>query len=117
MSRAEGTKNYGQNIAAYGSSAGVPSAANALANAITEAWYYGEVNEFPFGEASPPTNGFDFMHFSQAVWKGSQTVGCATVQCPGNSVLGSADYDSMYTVCNYFPAGKIFSRLELLIPC
>lgn len=113
--RNEGTKNYGQNIAAYGVSSGVPDSTKAVANAITDMWYYGEVNEFPFNVASPSTSGFDFLHFSQAVWKGSQTVGCASQTCAPNTVLGGANYQSVYTVCNYFPAGKIFPMPMSLI--
>ncbi|TVY32083.1 putative pathogenesis-related protein [Lachnellula occidentalis] len=104
---------YGQNIAAWGASNGVPSTTNAVSNAITEAWYNGEVGDFPFGVASVPLdseglyNGKDILHFSQVVWKGSESVGCASHECGPNTVLGSANYNSVYTVCNYYPAGNV----------
>ncbi|TVY55240.1 putative pathogenesis-related protein [Lachnellula suecica] len=107
---AEGTANYGQNIAAYGGSGGVPDTTAALANSITDMWYYGEVGIFPFGVASPQETGQDFMHFSQAVWKSTQTVGCATQECGPNTVLSGANYNSLYTVCNYFPAGNFLGE-------
>ncbi|TVY30668.1 putative pathogenesis-related protein [Lachnellula hyalina] len=104
---------YGQNIAAWGASNGVPSDSSAVANAITEAWYNGEVGDFPFNVAditldtSGLYNGHDILHFSQVVWKDTVSVGCASATCGPDTVLGQASYDSVYTVCNYYPAGNV----------
>ncbi|TVY15304.1 putative pathogenesis-related protein [Lachnellula arida] len=104
---------YGQNIAAWGASNGVPTSSNAVANAITEAWYNGEVGDFPFNLANIPLDssdlyeGKDVLHFSQVVWKATESVGCASQECGPNTVLGSASYNSMYTVCNYYTAGNV----------
>ncbi|TVY41672.1 putative pathogenesis-related protein [Lachnellula subtilissima] len=104
---------YGQNIAAWGASNGVPADSSAVANAITEAWYNGEVGDFPFNVASITLdseglyNGHDILHFSQVVWKGTESVGCASQTCGPDTVLGSASYNSVYTVCNYYPAGNV----------
>ncbi|KAI9662195.1 MAG: hypothetical protein M1829_006177 [Trizodia sp. TS-e1964] len=41
-------------------------------------------------------------HFTQVVWKASQTIGCARVLCDGqNRVPG------WYVICNYFPPGNV----------
>ncbi|TAQ88471.1 hypothetical protein B7494_g3186 [Chlorociboria aeruginascens] len=107
-----GGGNYGQNIAANG---GSDTTANAdlvpiVGSHISNAWYYGEVNEFPFNTNDVPipdsTNNVpDYLHFSQVVWKDTTTIGCFTQFCPAASVFPSDP--SYFTVCNYGPAGNV----------
>jgi hypothetical protein len=42
-------------------------------------------------------------HFSQVVWKGSMTVGCASQFCAAGTIF--AGFESWFTVCNV-PQGK-----------
>ncbi len=60
-----------------------------------------------------------FGHYTQIVWKGTNKVGCAVVDCSNNhngpNGLGSVadNVPPYFTVCNYGPPGK---RLALC-PC
>ncbi|KAI5891017.1 PR-1-like protein [Schizophyllum commune H4-8] len=49
-------------------------------------------------------------HWTQVVWKGTKTVGCAAHKCP-KGTLGTKPTDpwegNWYYVCNYDPAGNI----------
>jgi hypothetical protein len=65
-----------------------------VADAVTNQWYYGEAAAMIYNEESPPTNGPEFLHFSQVIWKSSITVGCATVQCGAGTIFS---YGSWYT--------------------
>ena len=80
------------------------------AGGITNQWYNGEMpNWQSYGQENPPA-GQDldaFGHFTQAVWKSSTKVGCATVKCAAGTVLS---FPSWYTVCNYNPPGKLRSK-------
>jgi hypothetical protein len=98
MFRTEGGGGYGQNLAAYGSSdLSSVTTAEAVADAITNQWYYGEAANMPYGVASPPTTGVpEFLHFSAMLWKASTKVGCATVTCAAGTVF--SDVASLYTV-------------------
>jgi len=106
---------YGQNLAAYGSSGAVSSFSTSLmlAKSIINQWYYGEVNSFLpsyYGEATPDMTYFEsWGHFSQVVWKGSSTVGCASQYCPLGTIFSG--FDSWFTVCNYVAPGKILLQL------
>lgn len=103
----EGLGGYGQNLAAYGTSAsdiGSLDTSSLVADAITNQWYYGEAAAMIYGEESPPTTGGEYLHFSQVIWKASTTVGCATVQCGAGTIFS---YGSWYTVCNYGPEGNV----------
>jgi uncharacterized protein YkwD len=99
---------YGQNLAAYGSTGAASlSPSLMLAKSITNQWYYGEVNSFLpsyYGEATPDMTYFSsWGHFSQVVWKGSSSVGCASQFCPSGTIF--AGFDSWFTVCNYVARG------------
>ncbi|KUJ17623.1 PR-1-like protein, partial [Mollisia scopiformis] len=78
---------YGQNLAAYGSTGAVQSIPPPLmlATSIVNQWYYSEVANFLpsyYGEATPDMSNFaGWGHFSQVVWKGSTSVGCASQSC------------------------------------
>ncbi|KLJ09977.1 hypothetical protein EMPG_14611 [Blastomyces silverae] len=54
-------------------------------------------------------------HFSQLVWKGTRTVGCARFYCGGYADRRDDDDDDddaygWYVVCQYFPVGNIIGR-------
>jgi hypothetical protein len=75
--------------------------------AITDMWYNGEVNSFLpsyYGQANPDPNTFEkWGHFSQVVWNGTTSIGCASVLCPDGSIFQG--FQTWFTVCNYYPAG------------
>lgn len=72
-------------------------------------WHNGEVNAYPaqdFGKPNPDMSNFEaWGHFSQLVWVGSEQVGCVTQYCDAGTIY--PDFASYFTVCNYFPAGKL----------
>lgn len=102
---------YGQNLAAYGSSGNVAAfdPKLMLAKSISTQWYYGEVNSFLpsyYGQPTPDMSNFAaWGHFSQVIWKGSTSVGCASQYCPAGTIFSGLA--SWFTVCNYVPPGKI----------
>jgi hypothetical protein len=106
-----GGGGYGQNLAAYGATGNVAalSPSSMLAKSISAQWYYGEVNSFLpsyYGQPTPDMSNFEaWGHFTQVVWKGSLSVGCASQLCPAGTIF-PAPYQSWYTVCNYVPPGK-----------
>lgn len=74
---------------------------------ITNLMYNDEFGYYQnlYGQANPDMTYFEkWGHFSQILWKGSVSVGCATVVCP---LLGNVDSSapSPFTVCNYYPPG------------
>jgi hypothetical protein len=77
-----------------------------VANAVSNDWYYSEYENFAsyYNIPSPPMGGPEYLHFTQVVWKGTQSAGCASKYCGYNTVLGGSY--SWFTVCNYYPAGK-----------
>lgn len=92
---------YGQNIAA-----GIP--ADKVGNAITDAFYNGEVDLYEaFYGSEPDMSDFSsWGHFSQIVWVDTAEVGCATVHCDGG-LSGTSGYVSPdFTVCNYKSPGN-----------
>lgn len=103
----EGDGNYGQNIAMYASSDENALDENtAVAQAITTMWYNGELDLYPGYGSEPSMSNFDaWGHFSQIVWAEQSVVGCAVQKCaPGTMEAGMTAW---YTVCNYYPAGKL----------
>lgn len=106
-----GGGKYGQNIAMYAATGDVESkgAAAIAAQAITDMWYNGEINLYPssgYGQSSPDMGGFEgWGHYSQVIWKGSNTVGCAAQYCPPGTMFDGMG--AWFTVCNYFPAGNM----------
>lgn len=105
----QGTRNYGQNIDAVGMSDAVSNwnPANVVAYSVTDGWYYSEYENFAdyYNVPSPPMGGNEYLHFTQVVWKGTQSAGCASQYCGLNTVLGGSY--GWFTVCNYFPAGNM----------
>lgn len=110
LDRDQGSGGYGQNLASWGSSGDISGQElEVAAAAVTMQWYNGEVNLYSsyYGMANPPMDSFlQWGHFTQLVWKGTKSVGCATVQCPAGSVLSM---NAWYTVCNYNEPGKLSS--------
>jgi len=106
-----GGGGYGQNIASYGATGDVESlgASAMVAGSITDMWYNGEINSYLpsyYGESTPDMSNFDaWGHFSQVVWAGSDTVGCASQYCAANTMFSGMA--SWFTVCNYGPAGNM----------
>ena len=80
-----------------------------LAKSISTQWYYGEVNNFLpkyYGLPTPDLAKFaGYGHFTQVVWSGSATVGCASRFCAAGTVF--AGVESWFTVCNYVAPGTI----------
>jgi uncharacterized protein YkwD len=106
-SRSPGGGGYGQNIAAAGASdASSVSDATSVAQAITNMWYYGEVNSYTYyGQDNPDMSNFEaWGHFTQVVWDVSTQIGCASQLCPTDTAI--AGMPSWFTVCNYKSAGK-----------
>lgn len=121
-----GGGGYGQNIAA-----GIEP--GRISEVVSNMWYNGELTLYPtpYGENSPDMTGFHaWGHYSQVVWSDSESVGCYTSTCfpagqdpqgcksDGTSYLpGTACGDGIngqavgvpayFTVCNYYPAGKL----------
>ena len=123
LHRTVGGGGYGQNLAAYGSSGAVAtfSPALMLAKAITTQWYYGEVKNFLpayYGRATPDLAKFaGYGHFTQLVWSGSATVGCASRFCAAGTIFSGVG--SWFTVCNYVAPGTppLLSLLSCVCVC
>jgi hypothetical protein len=106
--RNQGTGHYGQNIDAAGMSVPVSnwSPSSVVAYSITDSWYNSEAPNFvPFYTVPSPSSSQEFLHFTQIVWKGTQSVGCHSQYCGLDTVVGGGEY-GWFTVCNYSPQGK-----------
>lgn len=79
----------------------------AIAQAITQMWYNGEIDLYPssaYGKSDPDMSNFEgWGHYSQIVWVGSTAVGCAVQYCQAGTM--EPNMDAWYSVCNYYPAG------------
>ncbi|KAG9228003.1 CAP domain-containing protein [Amylocarpus encephaloides] len=121
----EGTGHYGQNIVSVGQ---FPwhemDLTSAAANGITESWYNGEEPAYnhagaPYGSSygldnpAVPETVADILHFTQMIWGGSRTVGCATKQCEKDTSELSRKATVAYTVCNYFPQGNFGGEYDV----
>ncbi|KAJ5729125.1 PR-1-like protein [Penicillium malachiteum] len=95
------TSGFGQNLAAS-----APDAT--ISQHISGLWYNNEEGYYAssYGQANPP-GGPVTGHFTQVVWKGTKTVGCATIDCR-DEPLGM-----WYTVCNYYPPGAYTLWLQM----
>lgn len=106
-----GGGGYGQNLAQAGSSGDEESRdpAEIPGGAISNQWYNGELGLFDdsmYGQDSPDMSNFSaWGHFSQLVWKGTGSVGCATHFCGSDSQMFEAPFSGWYTVCNYGSPG------------
>lgn len=65
-------------------------------DAAQDAWYNEEdLYDYAAGQFGESTG-----HFTQMVWKGSNEIGCATVDCSGRTFLA----------CEYYPRGNIIGE-------
>ncbi|KAI9654141.1 MAG: hypothetical protein M1831_005495 [Alyxoria varia] len=101
---------YGQNLAVGN---GID-----IAKAVAGLWYNGEAPVFQSlglfdllkgGDEDIMGKKFEkWGHFSQVVWKGTKSVGCATVECPTMKGQGLEQMKgAKFTVCDYYPAGNL----------
>jgi uncharacterized protein YkwD len=79
---------------------------------ITESWYKGEFQAMLpyFGQANIPDDVFHNVgHLTQVLWKGTTSVGCVSIDCGANMIVGGQKGSNLnkYTVCNYYPAGNV----------
>jgi hypothetical protein len=109
-----GGGGYGQNIADSGSTGDEKSKnpADLVSGTVSDMWYNGELSHFLpsyYGQPDPEMSDFEnWGHFSQVVWKGTTTVGCASQFCAsGDGSIFTGDYSGWFTVCNYGPAGNV----------
>jgi uncharacterized protein YkwD len=96
--------SQGQNI--YLSS----TAAFNVTAAITESWYKSEFSSAVpwFGIPSLPISILPGVEqLTQVLWKGTTSVGCASVDCGASMKGGAAGGQGKYTVCNYASAGNL----------
>ncbi|KAF2397119.1 PR-1-like protein [Trichodelitschia bisporula] len=108
-----GGGGYGQNIAA-----GAP--ASNIASIISDLFYNNEVGNFAglYGQATPSNlnneQAFDtYGHFTQIVWKGTTSVGCATVDCSGKGLANTGgNVPPYFTVCNYKSPGNFLGEFD-----
>jgi len=82
-----------------------------MGSIITDGFYNGEVNSYTYYGGEPDTSTLHaWGHFSQIVWKDTESVGCYTTDCSANG-LGNISPGSgirpFFTVCNYGPPGKL----------
>ncbi|KZP12231.1 PR-1-like protein [Athelia psychrophila] len=92
--------NYGQNLQAGSTN---------VAAAITDSWYDGELPSYPGYGVEPDMSNFDaWGHFSQVVWVGSTSVGCATQDCSATGITGleGDNIPPYFTICDYSPPGN-----------
>jgi hypothetical protein len=78
---------------------------------ITDSWYKGELPPMMpyFGKKDIPEDVFHSVgHLTQLVWKATTSVGCVSVDCGSDMIVGgSTSPMNKYTVCNYAPAGNM----------
>ncbi|EHA45845.1 hypothetical protein MGG_03085 [Pyricularia oryzae 70-15] len=106
-----GGGGYGQNLAMWGSSNDPEKlgANTAIAQAITNMWYNGEITLYPsenYGLDNPVSGNFEkYGHYTQVVWAGTKKVGCHAQFCPKGTMF--KDMGAWFSVCNYYPAGNM----------
>ncbi|KAJ6437866.1 CAP domain-containing protein [Purpureocillium lavendulum] len=94
---------WGQNLASVAS---MNSTVNAELERAFKSWD-DEKKDYVAGSDFSMATG----HFTQIVWKKTTQVGCATVQCPG----GNNQLTTMYTTCNYYPAGNVQGKFGPMV--
>lgn len=88
---------YGENLAR-----GYPNVTMAV-----EAWG-DERDMYDFDPNNPTGFTEPTGHFTQLVWKGTQSTGCGWTNCEGRNGL-----DGVYLVCEYWPPGNIIGENDL----
>ncbi|KAL4579108.1 hypothetical protein LXL04_015243 [Taraxacum kok-saghyz] len=84
---------YGENLA--GQSGGVLTGTEAVNLWVAENVYYDY-------ETNSCVGGNECRHYTQVVWRNSNQIGCARVQCPNN--------DGWFIICSYYPRGNIIGQ-------
>jgi pathogenesis-related protein 1 len=84
-------REYGENL--FMGTAGYFGVADAVKSWETEKKYYR-------GQTLDRSNWYDSGHYTQMVWRESQQIGCAKVECNGNLII----------VCNYDPPGNVLGQ-------
>jgi len=84
-------REYGENL--FMGTAGYFGVADAVKSWEDEKKYYR-------GQTLDHSNWYDSGHYTQMVWKESQQIGCAKVECNGNVIV----------ICNYDPPGNILGQ-------
>ncbi|KAH7355955.1 CAP domain-containing protein [Pyrenochaeta sp. MPI-SDFR-AT-0127] len=78
---------------------------------ITESWYKGELEPMMpyFGQNDIPDDVFHSVgHLTQMVWKDTTKVGCVSLDCGANMIVGGVSSTlNKYTVCNYAAPGNV----------
>jgi pathogenesis-related protein 1 len=104
-------KNYGENLAIFGSGgagAKASTAEQALAGWAAEVscWTYGAIETTEKCDQTCYTNMHSdgCGHFTQVVWRKTTEVGCGVATCKS----GNLNYDVW--ICNYSPAGNIVGQ-------
>ncbi|KAL1406438.1 hypothetical protein Q8F55_008137 [Vanrija albida] len=100
-----GTQGFGENLSAAG--VGQSSPAELFSPWAAEAGSY-DYNNPVFSEAAG--------HFTQVVWKGTTSIGCAIKRCPGRTVLTNYDGEADFLVCEYAPPGNYAGQFEENVP-
>ena len=93
---------YGQNIGA-----GYPDTPLGMGAFITEGLYNSEVNNYIYYGEEPNLSTLNLWgHFTQIVWKSTDSVGCYTADCSASGLANVGnDVAPYFTVCNYAPPG------------
>lgn len=86
---------YGENLAFFSGEDSTPET-------VVDAWAV-EVADYDY-QANSCAAGAQCGHYTQLVWRGTDTVGCGAARC---NVGG---YDGILWVCNYNPAGNVVGQ-------
>ena len=103
--------------ACYGQNIGAGYLPVQMGSIITDGFYNGEVSYYTYYGGEPDTSTLHaWGHFSQIVWKDTESVGCYTTDCTASglgNISPSSGIRPFFTVCNYSPPGKICFKFSL----
>lgn len=75
---------------------------------VTEGLYNSEVNKYTAYGSEPNLADFGMWgHFTQVVWKNTDSVGCYTADCTNSGLANAPGIPPFFTVCNYAPPGML----------
>lgn len=82
---------------------------------ISDQFYNNEMGLFvDYGQGTPAdfnSNFESYGHFTQVVWVGSTSVGCASFDCSASGLANvGSDIPPIFHVCNYLPAGNFLGE-------
>lgn len=90
-----------------------------MGNFVTEGLYNSEVNHYTAYGSEPVIGDFTMWgHFTQVVWKSTDSVGCYTADCTAGGLANAGGVPPFFTVCNYAPPGTFdasFSKLFVVL--